>query len=390
MVQENKNSYSWVKRIESALADLDETPLLASSFAFDWDFLTRDLMHKLQCEKMHISGGQMKWLAKDELNKGMSGKVISLPFTVSPIAGEVFWVMPEEDVLKLTAWLLTKKQPNGLSSEILQEGFYHYLLLETLDSMQKLQFYQHFSIKLNAEAKMADEPSLCLDVQITLPQGSVWGRLVLTPAFRKSWQEYFKKINPYPFSVELAQKYTVSLRVKIGSVSLPQKTYLGLHAGDFVVLDQATFDPKTYLGTGILYLEKFPLFQGTIKNHKCEIGQLVSYQEEEGNMEGKKPSRAAKNEEFILDENESAAPPSESASEETFSLKEVPVSLTVEIARIQMSLEKLMKLEPGNFLDMPVHPDDTVSLSVNGKKVGRAELVYLGDALGVRILELGK
>jgi flagellar motor switch/type III secretory pathway protein FliN len=53
-----------------------------------------------------------------------------------------------------------------------------------------------------------------------------------------------------------------------------------------------------------------------------------------------------------------------------------------------MTLDQLMNLTPGNTLEIPIHPDQGVSLTVNGQKVGRAELVYLGEQLGLRILEI--
>lgn len=52
-----------------------------------------------------------------------------------------------------------------------------------------------------------------------------------------------------------------------------------------------------------------------------------------------------------------------------------------------MTVDQLMGLSPGNFLELPVHPEQTVILSVNGQQIARGELVHLGEALGVRILE---
>ncbi|MCC6127583.1 MAG: FliM/FliN family flagellar motor switch protein, partial [Chlamydiae bacterium] len=61
----------------------------------------------------------------------------------------------------------------------------------------------------------------------------------------------------------------------------------------------------------------------------------------------------------------------------------------VELARLKMTLERLTQLAPGNVLELPIETDQIVILSVGGKKIGKAELVYLGENLGVRILELG-
>ena len=90
-----------------------------------------------------------------------------------------------------------------------------------------------------------------------------------------------------------------------------------------------------------------------------------------------------------MEKNESFPETKEAPSEgEVVAIKELPLYVTVEIARMKMSLGSLMSLAPGNTLELPVHPDNAVSLTVNGKTVGRAELVHLGERLGVRILEI--
>src|SRR3990167_9423335 len=73
---------------------------------------------------------------------------------------------------------------------------------------------------------------------------------------------------------------------------------------------------------------------------------------------------------------------------EPVSIKELPLDITVEIGRIRITLDQLMQLTPGNQLELPIHPDQGVNLTVGGNKIGRAELVYLGEQLGIRILEI--
>ncbi len=81
--------------------------------------------------------------------------------------------------------------------------------------------------------------------------------------------------------------------------------------------------------------------------------------------------------------------PSEPVEEEIVSLGQVPFSLVIEAGRIRMPLQKLMALQPGNILELNVHPETGVDLVVNGKRIGKGELLLLGEALGVRVLDLG-
>ena len=79
----------------------------------------------------------------------------------------------------------------------------------------------------------------------------------------------------------------------------------------------------------------------------------------------------------------------ENRTEELASELDIQLSLTVEVARLKINLEKLLQLKPGNILELPVRPEQGVDLSIGGKKMAKAELIKLGDVLGVKILHLG-
>ena len=109
--------------------------------------------------------------------------------------------------------------------------------------------------------------------------------------------------------------------------------------------------------------------------------------EEQPEEEGALPEEELPLEEEAPVEGEAVAPFEE---EPLVSPEAVPVTLKVELGSLEMSAEKLLSLSPGNLLELPSRPDSAVSLTVNGKRVGRGELMMMGDMLGVRVLELGK
>lgn len=53
-----------------------------------------------------------------------------------------------------------------------------------------------------------------------------------------------------------------------------------------------------------------------------------------------------------------------------------------------MSVERLLEMQPGNLIELGNSIEGGVSLVVNGRRVGRGELLQVGDHLGVRLLEL--
>jgi len=67
----------------------------------------------------------------------------------------------------------------------------------------------------------------------------------------------------------------------------------------------------------------------------------------------------------------------------------LPVAVVVQLAELMMSVEKLAELQPGNLLDLDVRPENGAALVVNGKVIGRGELLRIGDSVGVRITEIG-
>ena len=81
--------------------------------------------------------------------------------------------------------------------------------------------------------------------------------------------------------------------------------------------------------------------------------------------------------------------PSETISEQTLALKEVPLTLTVEVTRLNMNLDKVLQLSVGNLIELPVRPEQGVHLVLNGKRVAQGELVKIGEMLGVKILHIG-
>ncbi len=85
----------------------------------------------------------------------------------------------------------------------------------------------------------------------------------------------------------------------------------------------------------------------------------------------------------------SKKPPPAPAQTLAVSTSAIPVTLTVEVGRLKMNVEQLLHLSPGNLLEMDVRPEQGIHLLINGVRVGKGELVKVGDVLGVRVTQLG-
>jgi flagellar motor switch protein FliN len=64
---------------------------------------------------------------------------------------------------------------------------------------------------------------------------------------------------------------------------------------------------------------------------------------------------------------------------------EVPVTLTVELGRVNLTLAQLADIKPGDVIELSRHSRAPVELTSNGRLVARGDLILIDTDLGVRI-----
>ena len=79
-----------------------------------------------------------------------------------------------------------------------------------------------------------------------------------------------------------------------------------------------------------------------------------------------------------------ALPPIESR-EKPEATGDVPVTLVVELGRVNLTLSRLADLKPGDVVELGRHSREPVELTSGGRLVARGELVQIDTELGVRI-----
>lgn len=356
----------WVRRIADIVPELNTIPLFGNAPAFDWSHFSSLIGKNFGVSGISIHAKEQDWKEHSEIRKGLGGDLLAIPILVTPL-GLAVWAMSYDDVAKLASWVMKPQaKTRTLSSEILQEGFYRYLLLQALSAVQEMAPFKNLSLHISEE-EVPLETAFCVDVEIRLDhKRSCWGRLVIPKEMRGAWVKHFSHMPSEYVSTELAKSLPIAVGLSAGSVTLQREEWKKIKAGDFVVLDHGSYNPKERAGTAQLMLQSTPLFNVHLGHGKAELAGYAFYDED----------KMSKKHDL------------ESADSEPRALKELPLVVTVEIARLKMTLDQLVHLAPGNKLELPVGSDDAVSLVVNGEKVGRAELVYLGEKLGLRILEI--
>ncbi len=69
-------------------------------------------------------------------------------------------------------------------------------------------------------------------------------------------------------------------------------------------------------------------------------------------------------------------------------LRDVEVEITVEIGRCRKKIADILRLAPGQTLELGKSAGEPVDIYVNDQLLGRGEAIVLGDRYGVRITEL--
>jgi flagellar motor switch protein FliN len=77
--------------------------------------------------------------------------------------------------------------------------------------------------------------------------------------------------------------------------------------------------------------------------------------------------------------------PSSSSTSENSRATDVPLTLVVELGRVNLTLARLAELRTGDVVPLGRHPREPIELTSGGRLVARGELVQVDEQLGVRI-----
>ena len=361
----DKPPYFWLQKIAPQIIDFDQIPLFGNTPLFDYDHFSSLLTTKFGIGPIHVTEKNRSWATAEEIREETVDGFIVLPLKMGFLKGSAFWVMSKENVAQLCNWMLTgKNQKKSYVSDVFTEGFYRFLMLQVIQTISQIQPFQKQTIILSEQSPLPETDAFCIDFDIEFQNQYCSSRLLIEPDLQKSWAKHFATTaQTLPIS-KLSKTLELYLDIQIGSVQLESKELKKIKMGDVVLLDSHTYHPQKEKSFVTLKIQNTPLFQAKLKENQIEIIKSISVHEVS-------MKEQAQNVETIS------------------SIKEMPIEISVELARLSIPLDKLLKLSPGNFLDLPIHPEQSVQLMSGSKLIGRAELVHLGDTLGIRIIELG-
>lgn len=424
--------FNWLRSIPADIKIQDDVPLWGAPPPFPWDAFSSRLSKILGISDLSITCRDVQWRTPEDLFQSLGEAPAFHAISVAPLNGNAYWILPKSDLKRIFQSFLAsedhKDEWHGEWDAAWEDQFYEFLAIQGIQAFQKTPFDPSLSPQVLTEKTLPITPTLCLDIDVVIHSHTFRTRLAISPEMRLALKEkYTPKTITYPKSLSAA--VTTTLHVTIGSTSLLQSEWNNVTPGDFLLLDSCSYSPGDDKGRAVLSVHNTPIFRAKIKDRSLKLLEYPLLQEVQAPMAKQDDDEFddifETEDESLLDEDHDLDPSLETNAqdldtedEEDFeeadeaergvspSLKqaakdllnkpsaapilkpeEIPLTISIEIGRIQMSIEQLMQLAPGNMLDLDISPEDGVDLIVNGHCIGKGELLKLGETLGVRILD---
>jgi flagellar motor switch protein FliN len=407
-------SSNWVRKVEEMALIAKKIPLWGSFPDIDWDSLEQTLAKTLDVSSLKFLFQKSEVVPKHRFQEGFAQHPMLQPIALSPFPSAAFILINPTDIRQLIRSLLPSSHDH-FSDPDFEQGFFLFLLALCLENLSEEFIFQDFSpLLLSQPPAEIDDEGICIDFKISSEKWVLPLRIICPLSLHRALhQEALKR--PPVISSALRSELELSLIASIGEVTLQTKEWNKLSIGDFIILDRCFYNPFSSKGSAILFLESQPLFRTRIKADSLKITDYAFYYEtgdimekdresdfsQEDHFEGDNLEEREELDEEPLDDyedeeeeefedlNAPETPPQQQLSDHlTQASLDIPMTLTVEVGRISMSLEKVLQLQPGNLLEISLQPQQGVWLTVQGKRVASGELLSIGDVMGVKILQL--
>jgi flagellar motor switch protein FliN/FliY len=430
------------------LFSLDETPALGFPPAFPWEKMSQEFASCFGLEQCSITAGTLAWREKEALCEAIPAPYFSTEVTASGIDSRASVVLSQQDLAHLMQTILGLQAPVSATETDMITAFHHFLSLQCVHITNNIDFDKRFSFQIASFNEVTNATaSLCQDIHIALGNDTFLIRLIMPEEFRKSWQSV--NMNPkgaLPTIDRLAQA-VVTVHIEAARTAISLQELLQLKPGDFLFLDHPFYNQDSETSRLILSLDSKPIFRTKLKDKQLTILEIPLHDEVFDSMVDKiNPSFPASNfntpesvpsnrpqepedDEHLetddhLEEEEEENPfedndeeeeqdiekikaeaakiqitpvarqekmqqPSPSGPSGPLTPNDIPLMLVVEAGQVKISAQKLLELTPGNVIDLEISPEDGVDLVVNGRIIGKGELLKIGETIGVRIVQIG-
>lgn len=360
-------------RIESLLLDSKEFPTWPNRISFDWKHFSKGISSVFE-KDIQVVYGKADWKKSDQLLLGLGDSPVIFTLETMPIDYKIYVAASQESIHKISSWLMRQDSDStGLITKEIQEGFFRFLLIKSLFVIEEMPISEGLTFHIKEEDMPFLENSYLIDIEVKNKDHSAWIRCIFSKPFQESFKRHFAKMDLFRDRTRLSG-IEVLCQIERGQSSFTWSELRALKTGDFLFLERG--DETT------LTLNGKPLFHVTLEGRGITIADYADYYGVDMTENFDVISEDAPKE--IVEENDSS-PPKKVKKE---SIAKIPLLVRVEIARISLTIEKLLQLSPGDFLELGISTSDPVYLNVNGQRIGMGELLQLEDRIGIRIVNI--
>lgn len=429
--------YHWLRQCPKEVLQLDSIPLLGASPDFPWEAFSTLLGKSLSLPDLVITPKNTEWTPADKILSGMGSEPFIIALKVIPLSGTAHVIFPKEALKALFTLTVGTEEALFPEQQVEWENeFYHFLASEAIQAFQKAPFDTSLIPQMQDAEAPIEDITLAIDIECSVKGKTVLARLAISKELQESLaKKYTVNGSKYPSGVIEAS--LITLQLVGGKVQLTRQEWGAVQPGDFLLLDSCTLSSEDEKGRVQIMLNGKPIFRAKPKQNQLKILEypLLSevttpmaktheedeefeseieeteeeytedeeYTEEETEEDLEEGEEEEEEEEADEEEDETKstaepkpaplsrsaqpAPTATTAPLPHIKPEEIPFTITVETGRIQMTLKQLIDLQPGNVIDLNVTPDQGVDLTIDGRCIGRGELLKIGETLGVRILE---
>ncbi len=363
---------SWIQYRNDFLRSLDKEVEELSLPTFPKRECERKLKEKFHLEEMSISIQSRGMLAAADAVLDFGSQVLLQPLLVQPFeVGDCYFITAEQDLQQLMVVVFNDA---SLASYFYEKdkllGFHYYFLAELCKLFQAVSWIPSLSVKLSGDVGFSSRglQGEFEVVDISCKMDGVYIRfgLLIPAATFASFHQYFEGLHQEFDVKKVNPNLPLSLSVQVGSCLLTQEERSQIVPGSFILLDSCLFDPDTGESGALITVEGKQFFGG----------RFLSPRSGEFKITG-----------FLNLQEEPAADAGTGQSSDPVSSDHM--KLTAEVIRYTITVDEFLKLSSSSILDLQgSHPSRGVHLMINGQKVGRGEIVALGDVLGIRVLEI--
>jgi flagellar motor switch protein FliN len=394
-----------LRKYSPEIVQLDQRPLLSDTFVFPWKPFCDEINSSLHLD-LSLEPGELRWREFSDLDSGICAPYKTLNFVMPGTSGEISVLLAQGDIENAMQTVLNVPIAKiSLEDQSFQDQFWLFLLVEVLCCVQVTPSIAALGVRYKGSDPLEERRYLCQDIGLSIGEVRSLARLVISPEFLSSW---LQKVSPGQEKQELVD-VDIDVAVEAARIQMTSEEIRNLEVGEFLLPTHVFYMPGSAKARVYLTYQEEPLFRGKLDNGKLTIlemplvheaflpqgGRSVSsvtdaLSEDEKNLfEGEAIEEGEASSEVSV-ESAKAEAISSGLLKEPFDVTKIPLSVSVQIGKLRLSVKELSEMQSGNVLDLNVQPEDGVSLVANGAVFGKGSLILIGDSLGVQITEIYK